>query len=321
MKEEGGRAHGPSVYEEEQKRLKDRIRELLQEKRAILLAHNYQRDEIQEIADITGDSLGLSQEAARTDANLIVFCGVHFMAESAAILCPEKKVLLPRLEAGCPMADMVTVEALKRKKQEHPNATVVCYVNSSAAIKAHSDICCTSANSVQVVNSLPKDRPVLLIPDMNLGKYVASQTQREVILWKGFCPTHHRLKPEMVKRLKAEHPQARFMAHPECTPEILALADHVCSTSGMYKYARECQAQELIVGTEMGILYRLRKDNPDKTFYEPWEDMICPNMKLTTLEDVVYAIENEVHVVTVPEGIRIAAKRTLDRMLEIPRDY
>ena len=318
---EGREGCSPSTYEEEQERLKTRIRDLLKRKKAVLLAHNYQRDEIQEIADVAGDSLGLSQAAAQADAEVIVFCGVHFMAESAAILSPDKAVLLPRLEAGCPMADMVTVEALERKKREHPDAVVVCYVNSSAAVKAHSHICCTSANSVKVVNSLPNNRPVLLIPDMNLGKYVASQTKREIILWKGFCPTHHRLKPEMIEQLKEKHPQAKLMAHPECAPEVLALADHVCSTSGMYKYARESRAWELIVGTEIGVLYRLRKENPDKTFYDSWEDMICPNMKLTTLEDVVYALENEVHVITVPEDIRLAAKQALDRMLEVPRDY
>jgi quinolinate synthase len=301
--------------------LKRKIRELLNKRKAILLAHNYQRDEIQEIADITGDSLGLSQAAAQTDAKVIVFCGVHFMAESAAILSPDKTVLLPRLEAGCPMADMITVEALKKKKEEYPEATVVCYVNSSAAVKAHSDICCTSANSVKVVNSIPNGHPILMVPDMNLGRYVASQTHKEIILWPGFCPTHHRLKVAMVQKTKAEHPDAVFIAHPECTPEVLALADHICSTSGMYQYARKSSSKEIIVGTEIGILYRLRKENPDKCFYEPWEDMICPNMKLTTLEDVVYALENMVHVITVPEDIRIRAKKALDRMLEIPRDY
>jgi quinolinate synthase len=306
-------------YDEEG--LKRTIRELLKEREAILLAHNYQRDEIQEIADITGDSLGLSQAAAQTDARVIVFCGVHFMAESAAILSPHKTVLLPRIDAGCPMADMVTVEALEKKKEEYPDAVVVCYVNSSAAVKAHSDICCTSANSVKVVRSIPNGQPILLIPDMNLGKYIAGQTQKEIVLWPGFCPTHHRLKIGMVKKAKAIHPQAEFVAHPECTPDVLELAEHICSTSGMYKYARESEAREIIIGTELGILYRLRKENPDKQFFEPWEDMLCPNMKLTTLEDVVYALENMVHIVTVPEDIRLKAKKALDRMLEIPRDY
>ena len=318
--EEKGREKSMNNHYDEE-RLKQSIRELLKKRKAILLAHNYQRDEIQEIADITGDSLGLSQAAAQTDAEVIVFCGVHFMAESAAILSPDKTVLLPRIEAGCPMADMVTVKALEKKKEEHPDAVVVCYVNSSAAIKAHSDICCTSANSVKVVNSIPNGRPILLIPDTNLGRYVASQTRKEIILWPGFCPTHHRLKVEMVQSAKAEHPQAEFVAHPECTPEVLNLADYICSTSGMYKYARASEAREIIVGTELGILYRLRKENPDKQFYEPWEDMICPNMKLTTLEDVVYALESMVHIITVPEDIRLKARKALDRMLEIPRDY
>lgn len=299
--------------------LQKEIRKLLKKKNAIMLAHNYQRDEIQEMADVTGDSLALSQIAAETNADIIVFCGVHFMAESASILSPKKTVLLPRIEAGCPMADMVTVEKLKEKRKELPGVPVVCYVNSSADVKAESDICCTSANAVKVVNSVNSER-VLMIPDMNLAKYTARFTRKEVIPWKGFCPTHQYLKSSDVLLMKKEHPQAKFVAHPECIPEVLDLADHVCSTSGMYKYAKETYAKEFIIGTEIGILYRLKKENPEKKFYLCSNKLICPNMKLTTLEDVYIAIRDMENIIKVPEEIRIPAKKTLDKMLEIPRD-
>ena len=299
--------------------LQKEIRKLLKEKNAIMLAHNYQRDEIQEMADMTGDSLALSQIAAKTDAEVIVFCGVHFMAESVSILSPKKTVLLSRIEAGCPMADMVTVEKLKEKRKELPGVPVVCYVTSSADVKAESDICCTSANAVKVVNSVKSER-VLMIPDMNLAKYTARFTRKEVIPWKGFCPTHQYLKSSDVLQMKKEHPQAKFVAHPECIPEVLDLADHICSTSGMYKYAKEANAKEFIIGTEMGILYRLKKENPEKKFYLCSNKLICPNMKLTTLEDVYIAIRDMENIIKVPEEIRIPAKKTLDKMLEIPRD-
>lgn len=303
-----------------EKQLKDEIRRLLKEKNAILLAHNYQRDEIQEIADVAGDSLGLAQAATRTEAEIIVFCGVHFMAESAAILNPEKKVLLPNLEAGCPLADMITAEKLVEKKREIGDVEVVCYINSSADVKAESDICCTSANAANVINFLPGNGKILMVPDKNLSNYTAKFTSREVIPWDGFCPTHHRfIRKEDVLRCKEEHPGAKFMAHPECTPEILDLADHVCSTSGMYKYAKENEGLEFIVGTESGILYRLRKENPEKSFFLPSQDVICPNMKVTTLEDVFDALTLEQHAITVPEDIRVRAKKCLDRMLEVPR--
>ncbi len=300
--------------------LQKEIRKLLKEKNAVMLAHNYQRDEIQEMADVTGDSLALSRTAAKTDADIIVFCGVHFMAESASILSPDKTVLLPRIEAGCPMADMVTVGKLREKKKELPNIPIVCYVNSTADVKAESDICCTSANAVKVVNSLTDAERVLMIPDMNLALYAARFTAKEVITWKGFCPTHHHLKPEDVLITKKRYPNAKFAAHPECAPEVLDLADHVCSTSGMYKYAKDSGAKEFIIGTEAGILYRLRKENPQKKFYLASDDLICPNMKITTLEDVYAAIQDMINIVKVPEDIRIPAKKALDRMLEIPRD-
>jgi len=299
--------------------IKQQIRRLLTERNAVLLAHNYMRDEVQEIADITGDSLGLSQEAAKTDAQVIVFCGVHFMAESASILSPQKTVLLPRLDAGCPMADMVTVEGLLELKAKHPGVPVVTYVNSSAAVKAVSDICCTSANAVKVVNSLP-DREVIFVPDRNLGQFVARQTDKIFHYWDGYCPTHERLKADVVARLKAEHPDALFVCHPECNPSVVALADHACSTSGMYDYCRTSPAKRFIIGTEAGILYRLRQENPDKEFILASPALVCPNMKLTSLEDILDALSTMTPVVTVPEEIRIPAKRALDRMIAIPRD-
>jgi quinolinate synthase len=295
------------------------IRRLARERNALLLAHNYQRDEIQAIADITGDSLGLSMEAARTDKQVIVFCGVHFMAESAAILSPEKIVLLPRLDAGCPMADMVTPEGLRELKARLPGRPVVTYVNTSAAVKAESDICCTSANAVKVVNSLDADE-VILVPDRNLGRYIAARTDKKCHFWEGFCPTHDRLQADEVERALAEHPDALFMAHPECTPEILQLAHHICSTSGMYEFAKKNPAKKFIVGTEAGILYRLRKENPDKEFILPSVRLICPNMKLTSLEDVLHSLQTMSPQVSVPDEVREKAKVTLDRMLAVPRD-
>ena len=300
----------------------DIIKEILRladERDALILAHNYQRDEIQELAHITGDSLALSMEAARTDKSVIVFCGVHFMAESAAILAPEKTVLLPRLDAGCPMADMITAEGLREFKSKYPGVPVVTYVNSSAAVKAESDICCTSSNAVNVVASLA-DKEVILAPDRNLGRYIADQVDKTCYFWDGYCPTHERLTVADVEASKADFPGALFMAHPECPPEVLAQADHVCSTSGMYSFASENPAKQFIVGTEAGILYRLRKENPDKEFILPTTRLICPNMKLTSIEDILKALQTMSPQVTVPEEVRIPAKITLDRMLAVPRD-
>ena len=300
--------------------IREQIRYLLKEHNTVLLAHNYMRDEVQEIADITGDSLALSMEAARTDAEVIVFCGVHFMAESAAILSPGKRVLLPRPDAGCPMADMVTVEGLEALKAKHPGVPVVTYVNSTAEVKAHSDICCTSANAMTVVRSLP-DSNVIFIPDRNLGRYVAQFVpDKEFIFWEGFCPTHERMTVEAVLRKKGEHPDALFICHPESAPEVTALADHACSTSGMYDYCRSSPARTFIIGTEAGILYKLRQENPDKEFILASPALICPNMKLTSLEDILISLQTMAPMVTVPEAIRIKARQALDRMLAVPRD-
>ncbi|MCC6503224.1 MAG: quinolinate synthase NadA [Deltaproteobacteria bacterium] len=299
--------------------LKKEVRALLKDRDAVMLAHNYQRDEIQETADITGDSLALSQAAAERPEKVIVFCGVHFMAESAAILSPQKTVILPRMDAGCPMADMITPEELKREKEKRPGVPVVAYVNTSAAVKALSDICCTSANAVRVVDSLPEER-VYMIPDRNLSHYVSLQTKKKMEWWDGYCPTHERLTPADVLKAKEQNPGALFVCHPECHPDVVKLADHVCSTSGMYKFAKATKAQTLIIGTEQGILYRLKLENPEKKFILPSRALICPNMKLTTLEDVVESLREMKNVVTVPDDIREAAKLTLDRMLKVPRD-
>lgn len=300
--------------------IKQQIRDLLRERNAVLLAHNYMRDEVQEIADITGDSLALSIEAAKTDADVIVFCGVHFMAESAAILSPGKKVLLPRADAGCPMADMVTAEGLETLKQRHPGVPVVTYVNSTAEVKAHSDICCTSANALTVVRSL-REEELIFVPDRNLGRWVAKFVpEKKFIFWEGFCPTHERMSTEAVLQKKVEHPDALFICHPESAPEVSALADYVCSTSAMYDYCRTSLASKFIVGTEAGILYKLRLENPDKEFILASPALFCPNMKLTSLEDVLLSLQTLAPIVTVPEEIRLRAKVALDRMLAVPRD-
>jgi quinolinate synthase len=304
------------MYQED---IKGQIKDLLKKRNAVLLAHNYMRDEVQEIADITGDSLALSMEAARTSADVIVFCGVHFMAESASILSPDKTVLLPRLDAGCPMADMITVEGLLELKSRLPGVPVVTYVNSTAAVKAHSDICCTSANAGRVVNSLP-DNEIIFAPDRNLGRFVAKTSAKTFHFWDGFCPTHERLRPEEAARLKAEYPDALFICHPECHPDVTALADHACSTSGMYEYCRTSPVKRFIIGTEAGILYRLKKENPDKEFILASPALICPNMKLISLEDILASLTTMTPEVRVPEDIRIPAKQSLDRMLAVPRD-
>jgi len=299
--------------------IKEKIEQLKKERRAIILAHNYQRGEVQEIADFLGDSLDLSQEAAGTEAELVIFCGVHFMAESASLLSPQKKIILPDLNAGCPLADMVTPEALKQRKRELPNAKVVCYINSSAAVKAESDICCTSANAVQVVNSL-KEQRILFIPDKNLAHFVSRFTEKEIIPWEGYCITHHIVTAQEVLKARDNHPEAALIVHPECQPEVVDLADAVLSTSGMVKFAQESDYNEIIVGTEMGLVERLKRENPEKKFYLASSKFICPNMKLTTLEKVLQALESLQPEIRVEEPIRSLAKASLDKMLAIPRD-
>jgi len=294
----------------------DKIRAMAKEKNAVILAHNYQLGEIQDIADFVGDSLELSQKAAASGSKIIVFCGVHFMAETAAIIAPGSKVLLPDAHAGCPMADMITVAGLRRMKEKLPGRPVVCYVNSTAEVKAESDICCTSANAVKVVESVPNPE-VIFVPDQYLGYYVQQQTNKRIHFWPGYCPTHARILPEHILELKAEHTNAKAMVHPECRPEVAAVADAVLSTGGMIRYARNPEINEFIVGTEIGIIHRLRKENPGKKFYPVSEQAVCPNMKLITLEKVLYTLETEEPEVKVPELVAEKARRAIERMLEI----
>lgn len=296
-------------------RLIAQIISLKKDKNAVILAHNYQLGEVQDIADFVGDSLELSQQAAKTDAAVIVFCGVHFMAETASIISPDKTVLLPDRHAGCPMADMITPQQLREKKKEHPDAVVVCYINSSAAVKAESDICCTSSNAVRMVEKVPAGKEILFVPDQYLGSFVAAKTGRELILWPGYCPTHARIQAQDILRLRAEYPQARVLVHPECRTEVAALADAVLSTGGMIRFSRETTAKEIIVGTEIGILHRLRKENPGKRFIPVSEQAVCPRMKLITLENILWSLEGMIHQVKVPERIRLKAKLAVDRML------
>jgi quinolinate synthase len=320
--------------------LRKEISELKKQRNAVIIAHNYQIDEVQDIADFSGDSLELSRKAATLDCDVIVFCGVDFMAESASVLSPEKTVLLPESNATCPMADMIKVDAPRRLwkefpgyekqpalvyppeftlrdiKARHPGAPVVTYVNTTAEVKAESDICCTSSNVVNVVNSLP-EKKIICVPDRNLSMWAQKNTDKEIITWDGFCHVHDRITAKDVIKAKEEHPDALVMAHPECRPEVLELADHVTSTSGMIRYAKESDHGEFIVGTERGLMYRLRKDSPNKVFHPLRKDMICPNMKKTTLKSVHRALKEMINVIKVPEEVRIPAKRALDRMLEI----
>jgi quinolinate synthase len=290
---------------------------LAQRKGAVILAHNYQRPEVQDVADITGDSLGLSRQAAASQAKLIVFCGVHFMAETAAILAPDRPVILPDPHAGCLMAEMVDVEGLQALKAEHPDAVVVSYVNTTAAVKAISDICCTSANAAEIMKSVPRDREIIFTPDQNLGAWAAKKAGREVILWPGFCPTHVWIKVSHVEAARAAHPGAKVVVHPECEPEVSAIADAVESTSGMVRFCREDKAKEYLIGTELGMLYRLSKDCPGKTFYPVTEVSVCRNMKLTTLDKVLSALRTEGPVITVDPGTRAKALKAVQRMVEV----
>jgi quinolinate synthase len=292
------------------------IDRLKQQRRAVILAHNYQLGEVQDIADFVGDSLELSQQAACVQADVIVFCGVHFMAETANILSPQKKVLLPDSSAGCPMADMISAEALRTKKKELSGVPVVCYVNSSAAVKAESDICCTSANAVKVVESLPQ-REILFVPDQYLGQWVASQTGKKLHLWPGCCPTHAGIQPQHILEMKAQYPQAKVMVHPECRPEIAALADAILSTGGMLRYARQIDTRQIIVGTEIGILHRLQKEVPTKEFIPINPQAVCPDMKRTTLAKVLRSLEDMQPLVIVPEDIRKRAYTAVERMLQV----
>jgi len=294
-----------------------KIENLKEHRKAVILAHNYQPGEIQDLADFTGDSLGLSVQAAQTDAETIVFCGVRFMAETAAILSPDKTVLLPEKSAGCPMADMITAEQLAELKQKHPDALVVCYVNSTAEVKAESDYCCTSANAVELVTSLPQGRRIIFVPDQHLGRFVAERTGRDLILWPGYCTTHVLITEDDISKARAKYPDAVVMAHPECSEPVKELADELLSTGQMLKFAARSEARRFIVATEIGIIHALKKQNPDAEFYPASERAVCPNMKKITLDKVITSLEEMQYRITVPDRIRARAKRTLDRMVEI----
>ncbi len=297
----------------------DDINRLRKERDAVIVAHTYQEGEVQDIADIVGDSYALAKFCANYPSKTIVFCGVDFMAESAKILSPEKTVLLPERSAGCPMARMVTAEGLKELKEKHPDAAVVTYINSSAEVKAESDVIVTSSNALKVVRALNKKK-IIFAPDKNLGSFVASQIpETEVILWNGYCPTHHKIKPNEVARIKELHPDALMLVHPECTPEVLEYADFVGSTKEIIEYAKKSDNRKFIIGTEMGVLHPLKRDNPDKTFYLMAAGLMCPNMKKTTIESVLRCLQTGEYEISVPEEIASKARSALDRMLELAK--
>jgi quinolinate synthase len=293
----------------------EKIKELKKEKDAVILVHNYQRGEIQDIGDYLGDSLGLSRRAHDTEAKMIIFCGVRFMAETAKILSPDKKVIIPRENAGCPMANMVTPEDVLEMRKEHPNAKVVSYVNTNADVKAVTDVCCTSANAVKVVKNIAADE-IIFVPDKNLGSYVKRFTDKKIFLWNGFCYVHETISKEEILISRKKFPEALLLVHPECRAEVIDIADEVLSTSGMLKFAKKSNAKSFLIGTEEGILYRLKKENPGKEFYTAGTSKICSNMKLTHLEDVYNALNEEKHEIILPEDIISASKKSLEAMLK-----
>jgi len=298
-------------------KLISKIEQLKADRNAVILAHNYQPGEIQDLADFTGDSLGLSIQASRTDADVIVFCGVRFMAETAAILSPDKTVLLPEKTAGCPMADMITAEQLRKLKQENPDALVVCYVNSTAEVKAESDYCCTSSNAVAIVDSLPQEKPIIFVPDQHLGQFVAERTGRRLVLWPGYCTTHVLITADNIKAARDKYPDAIVMAHPECNEPVKELADELLSTGQMLKFAANSTAKRFIIATENGIIHALKKQNPEAEFIPASRRAICPNMKKITIDKVISSLQENKHRITVPEAIRVKAQKSLDRMVEV----
>ena len=301
----------------DKKALTKDILALKQERNAVIVAHNYQIDDVQAVADVIGDSFALSKYCASVPQDVIVFCGVHFMAESAKILSPQKTVLLPEINAGCPMADMVTAEDVRALKRNHPHAVVVCYINTSAAVKAESDICCTSSNAVKVIQSLAEEE-IIFVPDKNLGNYIAKKVpEKRMIIWDGYCVTHHRVTLEDVQKAKKAHPDAVLLVHPECRPEVVELADFVGSTRQIIDFAAASKEKKFIIGTEMGVLFSLKRNNPEKTFYLASQGLICPNMKKTRLESVYNALKQMRYTIELEEEIMIKARTTLERMLKV----
>jgi len=299
------------------KSLEEQIVELKKKRNAVILAHNYVRSDVQDVADFVGDSLELSIKAKNAGAPVIVFCGVSFMAETAKILSPASTVLHPVPSAGCPMADMAPDEAVRQYRREHPDAVIIAYVNSTAAVKAEVDICCTSANAEKVVRSIPADKHILFVPDQNLGANVSRMTGRKMELWPGFCPTHNRIMPEDAKKIREAHPNAIMLVHPECTPSVVDVADHALSTGGMLKFVRESDAKQFIIGTECGILHRMRKDNPDKEFISLQPIPLCPNMKKLSLESIVDSLENMQYEIQLDAALMDRARGPIERMLAI----
>ena len=297
--------------------MKAEIERLKKERKAVILAHNYTRGEVQDVADYTGDSLELARRATQVDADVIVFCGVYFMAETAAILNPDKTVLIPDPSAGCPMADMITSAQLRELKAKHPGAVAVCYVNSTAEVKAECDLCVTSGNAEKVMATIPAGREILFVPDQHLGGHISAKEGRDYVLWPGYCPTHARLTPKMIADARAAHPGAPVMVHPECPKDVREAADEQLSTGGMCRFARESDAQTILVGTEVGILHRLRKENPDKTFVSVSDTLVCPNMKKTTLENLRDCLRDMSNRVVVEKDVADRARRAIDAMLAV----
>ena len=300
-----------------QKSVTEKIQQLKKERNAIILAHNYVLGEVQDVADFCGDSLELSRKASKIDKQeVVVFCGVKFMAETAKILSPQKTVLLPVIDAGCPMADMADAEEVRKLKRQYPDAITVCYVNSTAEVKTEVDICCTSGNAEKIVGIIPKDRQIIFIPDKNLGANIAKKLGREMILLDGFCPTHMRITTEMVKKKRKEFPTAVIVVHPECTPEVVALADEALSTAGIMAFARKTLAKQIIVGTEIGIIHRMQKDSPEKMFIPISEQAVCMNMKKINLEDVLASLEKMQHEIKLDPKTIEKANKPIFKMLE-----
>lgn len=308
--------HNPCLFKEKSSELIKKIQQLKTERDAIILGHNYQRNEVQEISDFLGDSLDLSIAATKTQARVIVFCGVKFMAETAHILSPQKTVLLPDLKAGCPMADMINAEELRQKKQEHPGAAVVCYINTTASVKAECDVCCTSANATTIIAKLEAEE-IIFVPDKSMGQWLENKTTKNILLWPGFCPTHHRILAEDILSLKERFPDALVILHPESTPDVIKLADFVGGTGKLIQFVQNSKEKRFIVGTEEGIIHRMKRENPAKEFFLPSPRIVCPDMKLTTLEKIYWCLQDLNNIITVPEDIRLKARRCIDRMFEL----